>query len=471
MAFNPRTEYGIEHVQIPLKEFHDYADEYIIRPPYQRKTVWSEKQQENLLDSIFRRYYIPNIVLRLIRLNENDTYREVIDGQQRIRTVQRFIGNELSLPVSLQDFDEELPGKLFKDLRSDIRRYIEKELRYNADIIKGIENPFDARHVQVASDIFWRLQQGEKLNALETAHSRLTSTVRNFMVKYADDYDFDFAKYSEIDPNDKHKHVFFKNLYGRTNRRMEHLGMLAKLLLTEQADGPTDTRDSAITALIEKTKDSENGIGDLSFEKEPGAKSLLRTLSTLSDIFEGDPQLDRTKGAIPFRYDFFVVSAYLLLRHLTRYYVFDSTERALLREFLYEFYNRTRLVRAEAVSDESASRFVQFRQQGRAETLERHQIIRHEFFVYARKNCHQILTLDPRRAFYEDERIAIYFKDRKRCKLCIEEGKPDRECIVPWSEFEADHVLPHSKGGQTLIDNGQVLCRMHNKQKGANYVG
>ncbi len=471
MAFNPRTEYDIDRVQISVREFHDYADEYIIRPPYQRKTVWNDKQQENLLDSLFRRYYIPNIVLRLVRLSESETVREVIDGQQRIRTVQRFFANELPLPASLQDFDQELPGKMFKDLRSDIRRYIEKELRYNADIIKGIEDPKQVSHVKVASEIFWRLQQGEKLNALETAHSRLTSTVRNFIVKFADDYDFDFAQYREIDPNDKYKHVFFKEIYGRKNRRMEHLGMLARLLLTEQADGPTDTRDSAITSLIDKTRDDENGIGDSSFENKQSAKSLLRTLTALSEVFEDDTQLDRTKGAVPFRYDFFVVSAYLLLRHITNYYVFDSKEHDLLREFLYEFYRRTRLVRAEAVSDESASRFVQFRQQGRAETLERHQIIRHEFFTYATKHGHKILTKDPRRAFSEAERIAIYLRDRKRCQLCIEEGKPDRECIVPWSQFEADHVLPHSKGGQTLIDNGQVLCRFHNKQKGASYVG
>ena len=465
MAFNPRTEYDIDRTSISIKEFHDYADEYIIRPPYQRNTVWSDDQQHGLLDSLFRRYYIPNIVLRLVRLSDNETIREVIDGQQRIRTVQRFFNNELALPESLSDFDEDLPGKAFKELSSDIRRYIDKELRYNADIIKGIDEPSNAGHVEVASDIFWRLQQGAKLNALETAHSRLTSRVRNFIVKYADDYDFDFHEYREIDSNHKHKHVFFKEIYGRTNKRMEHLGMLARLLLTEQAEGPADTRDSAVTSLIERTRNPESGIGDLTFENEAIAKRLLINLSLLSDVFDEDSELDRQKGAIPFRYDFFVVSAYLLLRHISQFYVYDHKERGLLRDFLYEFYSRTRLVRAEGISDENASRFVQFRQQGRVETLERHQIIRHEFFEYAKKHQHEILTKDPRRAFSEAERIAIYFKDRKRCQICIDEGKPDRECIVPWEDFEADHVLPHSKGGQTLIKNGQVLCRTHNRIK------
>jgi 5-methylcytosine-specific restriction endonuclease McrA len=54
------------------------------------------------------------------------------------------------------------------------------------------------------------------------------------------------------------------------------------------------------------------------------------------------------------------------------------------------------------------------------------------------------------------------------CTLCLDEGKPEREARVAWSEFQADHVIPHSKGGQTIVENAQVLCRYHNVQKGAN---
>ncbi len=35
-----------------------------------------------------------------------------------------------------------------------------------------------------------------------------------------------------------------------------------------------------------------------------------------------------------------------------------------------------------------------------------------------------------------------------------------------WVSYDADHVVPHSKGGQTLVENAQVLCRYHNQQKG-----
>lgn len=32
-------------------------------------------------------------------------------------------------------------------------------------------------------------------------------------------------------------------------------------------------------------------------------------------------------------------------------------------------------------------------------------------------------------------------------------------------ELQADHIHPHSRGGATALENAQVLCRHHNKQK------
>ena len=89
--FNPRTTYDVTYDSIAIKEFSDYKEEYVVRPPYQRKSVWSRKNKQNLLDSLFRRYYIPRIVIRLVRLDEERTVKEVIDGQQRITQRKSFL--------------------------------------------------------------------------------------------------------------------------------------------------------------------------------------------------------------------------------------------------------------------------------------------------------------------------------------------------------------------------------------------
>lgn len=52
-----------------------------------------------------RRYYIPRVVLREVRISLTEVLREVDDGQQRITTVQRFFVGQLRLPESLRDLD------------------------------------------------------------------------------------------------------------------------------------------------------------------------------------------------------------------------------------------------------------------------------------------------------------------------------------------------------------------------------
>ena len=192
--------------------------------------------------------------------------------------MQQFFNNELALPGSLSDIDPELPGKRYNELNDDIREFIDEELRYDAEIIKNIGNPYDDQHQKVAADIFWRLQQGESLNVMETAHSRLSSLARNFLVRFADDYDFDYVTYSEINPNPD-KHVFFRETRSRTNTRMQHLSLLGRFLLLEMAGGPTRIGDREIAALIEDTDDPD-GIGNQSWEVQPAAIATLRTLTS-----------------------------------------------------------------------------------------------------------------------------------------------------------------------------------------------
>lgn len=39
--------------------------------------------------------------------------------------------------------------------------------------------------------------------------------------------------------------------------------------------------------------------------------------------------------------------------------------------------------------------------------------------------------------------------------------------IKSWTDFNADHILAHTKGGKTDLDNCQILCEHCNKAKGA----
>lgn len=464
MAFNPKSQYDTIRTNQSIKDFHDYEEDYETRPPYQRKVVWERRKQQALMDSLFRRYYIPSIVLREVIIDDNQSKWEVVDGQQRITSVQNFFGDILPLPESLEDVSPELPKKTYSELPAEIRRFIDKHLKFDVDIIRHIGDTFDSGHQRIATDIFWRLQQGESLNKMETAHARLTSPIRNFLVKYADDYDFDHETYTAIDPN-PHKHIFFRETYTRTNSRMQHLTLLGRILLLERAGGPTRIGDNAIAALIEDTK-QDDGIGNVSYESVKAAKDTLANLRRLREVFQDDPKLDKDwVGVLIFKDVYFIVSLYLLLRHLLTHYVYTDEIRLCFREFAYEFFHRAKYLSSR---DVSAREFVENNQQDATRIAVRDRIIRFEFFKFARDNSQIIhVEKDRQRAFNEDQRIEIFLKYNGFCQQCLAEGLPENEARVPWSEFEADHIIPWIKGGQTEVWQGQVLCQTHNRQKGA----
>jgi len=467
MAFNPEQEFIIVTNNIQIKQFHDFKELYIVRPPYQRKHVWDTQTKLDLLDSLFRRYYIPSIVLREVRLSSKDSRNEVIDGQQRISTVQEFFENKLRLPKTLGDVDSQLAGNLYCELPPDIRVFIDFKLHFRVEIIMKIDEPDNHKHLKIASDIFWRLQQGEDLKPIEKAHARLTSRARNFLVKYGNDYDFDFEAYADINPN-PNKLKFLKHSYRGANDRMQHLELLARFLLLERAGGPTSIQNWNIDALIDDTISEEDGIGDSSFANEKEANAVIKTLNKMHEVYKDDSRVDEN-GGVPIFYAktrYYIFSCYLLLRHLLNHYAYSDQVRLCFREFTYAFFHRINPFNPD---DENARSFVESRQQNHSAVAERDRIIRHEFFKFALEHGKvDFVEKDKQRAFTESQRIAIYIRDRGVCQMCKDEDKPEKEQVVPWSRFEADHVLPHSKGGETEPWNGQVLCREHNRAKGAN---
>ena len=462
MPFNPKSEYTIVSTEFSIKDFHEYKEDFVTRPPYQRKVVWSRIKKQSLMDSLFRRYYIPKLVVREVRLSDDRTVNEIIDGQQRITTVQEFFNNQYPLPKSLEEVSADLPGKYYKDLDTDVRKFIDKSLKYQADVIKNIEKPDDVKHQIIATEIFWRLQQGETLNYMEVAHAQLSSLTRNFIVKYADDQTFDYNTYEPID-NNPDKLPFF-NLLNVDNNRMKHLQFMARFVLIELGNGYADLSDRKIEEFINSAK-TDNGIGDYSFEKAPAAQEVLKNLRAFYEIFRNDPILDENNGIKELSIEYFIISCYSLVRHLRNYYVFDESMRTTLRNFIYDFFQRWKTY-DESVDNDMLS-FSNHRQQGGNDLEVRDRILRQIFFQYLKTKGLVIIEKDQNRAFSELERIIIYRRDKGLCQQCLREGKPELEARVSWSKYQADHVIPHSKGGKTDIENAELLCAFHNQSKGA----
>lgn len=105
----------------------------VLSPSFQRRPVWSATAKSFLIDTVARGLPMPIIFLReQTNLQSLEPVREVVDGQQRLRTLISFIE-----PQALSDFDakrddftvrrthnRDLAGKPFRQFAPELRRSI-----------------------------------------------------------------------------------------------------------------------------------------------------------------------------------------------------------------------------------------------------------------------------------------------------------------------------------------------------------
>ena len=85
-----------------IKEMFDEGD-IIPQPTYQRDYVMDDKQASKLIESILIQIPIPTVYL----CEESDGRLSVIDGQQRMTSIVRFLKNEFALK-GLEELSSEL---------------------------------------------------------------------------------------------------------------------------------------------------------------------------------------------------------------------------------------------------------------------------------------------------------------------------------------------------------------------------
>lgn len=169
-------------------------NELELSPKYQRNNVWNEKAKAYLIDTIVRGLPIPPIFLRQqVDVNTKSTYREIIDGQQRIRAILEYVVTE-NFAIK-KSHNKEYGGKKYSSLDVDTQESI---LEY--EILAEVVTEKDE---SIIYDMFARLNSNNMvLNNQEIRNSkfwgefkvlvyRLSSQYRDFFLtqKLLVDYD------------------------------------------------------------------------------------------------------------------------------------------------------------------------------------------------------------------------------------------------------------------------------------------
>ncbi|NCP20148.1 MAG: DUF262 domain-containing protein [Erythrobacter sp.] len=110
---------SVKSVVDQIREKTIYLRPLSDRPSFQRKYVWTDVLASRLIESILLNVPIPPVYL-----SQNDEFElDVIDGQQRIYSLFRFINNEFV--IKGLEVLEELNGKRFFELPARHQRQIE----------------------------------------------------------------------------------------------------------------------------------------------------------------------------------------------------------------------------------------------------------------------------------------------------------------------------------------------------------
>ncbi len=141
------------------------ANQLQIATKFQRRSVWVEKAKSYLVDTIVREKPVPPIFLRLkADTTTRSTIREVVDGQQRIRSVIAYVSNEFPI---LKAHNEELAGMYYDDLPDELKQRV---LQY-AFFVFTLSNVTD----EDVLDIFARFNTySVALNAQELRNANFT---------------------------------------------------------------------------------------------------------------------------------------------------------------------------------------------------------------------------------------------------------------------------------------------------------
>ena len=138
-------------------------DEIDLSPKFQRRSVWSPRAQSYLIDTIIRGKPIPKIFMRQeVNPKTKKTRREIVDGQQRIRTVLSFVEDGFKISkVHNKDVGGLVYSKLDETTKQEILSY-----EFTVDLLQNMEDGD-------IYDIFGRLNTySVTLNAQELRHSQ-----------------------------------------------------------------------------------------------------------------------------------------------------------------------------------------------------------------------------------------------------------------------------------------------------------
>ncbi len=388
------------------------------KPEYQRGPVWSKKQKQLLIDTILRDLDIPKFYLRAV--NNGDYEWEVVDGQQRLRSIWEFRRSEYKTSKEAEPVGEtEIANFAYSDLPEDLK---DKFDSYALDLVI-LENAT----LDEVEEMFVRLQNGSTLKAAERRNA-LPGKMKLFIRELA-------------------KHEFFNNC-GFKNKRFDFDQVAAQCMLLELNGGARNIKNTDLEKMYLENEDFDSESAE--------AKKINKVLNYFARAFsEKTPELKQGN----------VISLYIIISMLLEKYAIPDYKTQIGKWFID--FETKRLADFDLSEDKRDPEMVAYQNavghsSDAIESLEyRNKILARDFF----STFDKILPLDETRDFSYEQKLAIFRRDKSICQLKLKcSGRK-----LGWDDdWHIDHKVAFSKGGKTTVANGQLSCAECNLAKGSN---
>ncbi|MBB5236290.1 DUF262 domain-containing protein [Deinococcus budaensis] len=253
----------------------DYSKQIRITPKFQRRSVWMPKAKSYLMDTIVRGMPMPPIYIRpLLDTDSHRTIREVVDGQQRIRTILEYIKGEFSI---LSTHNKDLGGIFYSELSDQVKRNI-LEYKITANLLESISD-------SEVLELFSRINTYTvPLNAQELRNAQF------------------FGLYKQSIYTLAHKHYkFFVNNKILTDVRIARMGdaELVSEIMTSFITQTWDTSNKVLRETYERFDDNFSN-------KDIYQEMFSETINFIAEVF-GDGLKDSLFRRTPLFYSLFIL--------------------------------------------------------------------------------------------------------------------------------------------------------------------
>lgn len=387
-----------------IKEMFDDGD-IIPQPDYQRDYVMDVKLASRLIESVLLNIPIPTVYL----CEELDGRFSIIDGQQRMTSFVKYLKNEFALK-GLEELSE-LNGKKFSELEKTLQRTL-KSCTLNSIILTKESQ-------ELKYEIFARLNQGSiRLKPQELRNCIYRGTLNNMI--------------EEIAKNNRYLNDLFLENNKRKNYQEYILRFFALRNFNDYSSSMTKTMNNF---MIKHQNADEQEIKEF--------KELYnRTIDIIKQVFG-----------------------------LTAFCAYDRQKNQFMNKFSGSIYDSITIACSMfsphdlmAHADEIRNQVNEIKKNNLtyqdytyAATGSKNRVIGRIMMIY--QLIENIIgnTNSSQRLYSKSTKEELWYEGYV-CPYCNQQ-------ILSIDDAEVDHIIPFSKGGNTVIENAQLLHRHCNREK------